>query len=105
MTYNITTIVQAIITLGVGLITAILIPYIKSKTTAEQQANLKQWVQIAVQSVEIMYTQLNGEEKLQKAVETLRSYGITLDIEKLRPMIEAAVLQLKVEGKELKRCA
>lgn len=102
MIHDITPIIQAVITLGITLITAFLVPYIKSKTTTEKQANRKEWIKIAVQSVEIMYSQLNGDEKLQKAVDTLRSYGITLDIEKLRPMIEAAVLQLKAEGKELK---
>ena len=48
MTYDITPIVQAVLTLIGVIITAVIVPWIKSKTNEQQQEEIKQWVKIAV---------------------------------------------------------
>jgi hypothetical protein len=64
MTYDITPIVQAVFALVAAIITAIVIPWIKFKTTSEQQDEIKQWVKIAVAAAEQIFVgQGRGEEK------------------------------------------
>ena len=54
--FDITTIIEAVFMLLAAIITAIVIPYIKSKTTASQQAEINAWVKIAVTAAEQIYT-------------------------------------------------
>lgn len=78
-----------------AIITCVLVPYIKSKTTAEQQKEINAWVKIAVSAAEQIYTGSGrGEEKKAYVLEWLRSHGVTVDDEKLDAMIEAAVYEL-----------
>lgn len=96
MSFDITPIVEAVVAVVCAVVTCVLIPYIKSKTTAEQQAEINAWVKIAVSAAEQIYAGSGrGEEKKAYVVEWLRSHGITLDSEKLDAMIEAAVYELK----------
>lgn len=96
MSFDITPIVEAVVAVVCAVVTCVLIPYIKSKTTAEQQAEINAWVKIAVSAAEQIYSGSGrGEEKKAYVVEWLRSHGITLDSEKLDAMIEAAVYELK----------
>ena len=52
MEYNVTTIIQAVFALIAAVITVIVIPYIKSKTTAQQQTDIEGWVRVAVSAAE-----------------------------------------------------
>ena len=89
--FDITVIIEAVFALLAAIITAIVIPYIKSKTTASQQAEINAWVKIAVTAAEQFYTGSGrGEEK--------KAYGITVDAEKLDALIEAAVYDLTNNG-------
>lgn len=55
---------QALIALAAAIVTGILIPYIKSKTNAQQQEIISQWVAIAVSAAEQIYNGPGrGEEK------------------------------------------
>ena len=45
---NITPIIETVFALIAAVITAIVIPYIRSKTTAQQQTEINAWVRIAV---------------------------------------------------------
>ena len=45
--FDITTIIEAVFALLAAIITAIVIPWIKSKTTAEQQREVNAWTRIA----------------------------------------------------------
>ena len=49
---DLTPIITAVLTLIFSLITAFLIPYIKTKVSAEQFATIKLWVQVAVAAEE-----------------------------------------------------
>jgi len=96
MTYDITPIVQAVFALVGVLITSLLIPWIKSKTTAEQQEEIKQWVKIAVAAAEQIFVgQGRGEEKKQWVLEFLAKYNLKVDMDAIDAMIEAAVWELK----------
>lgn len=96
MSFDITPIVEAVVAVVCAVVTCVLIPYIKSKTTAEQQTEINAWVKIAVSAAEQIYSGSGrGEEKKAYVVEWLRSHGVTLDTEKLDAMIEAAVYELK----------
>ena len=93
--YDITPIIEAVAALIAALITAFLVPYIKSKTTTEQQKEINAWVKIAVAAAEQIYTGSGrGEEKKAYVLEWLRAHGVTVDDEKLDAMIEAAVYEL-----------
>ena len=52
---NITTIIEAVFTLAGVVITAVVIPYIRSRTTAQQRAEINAWVRIAVSAAEQLY--------------------------------------------------
>ena len=72
-----------------------MIPYIKSKTTTEQQKEINAWVKIAVSAAEQIYVGSGrGEEKKAYVIQWLRDHGITVDESKLDALIEAAVYEL-----------
>lgn len=92
---DITTIIEAVFALAASVITAIVIPYIKSRTTAQQQAEINAWVKIAVAAAEQIYTGSGrGEEKKAYVLNWLAEHGITMDEERINALIEAAVYDL-----------
>lgn len=97
--FDITVIIEAVFALLAAVITAIVIPYIKSKTTTSQQAEINVWVKIAVTAAEQIYTGSGrGAEKKAYVLNWLREHGITVDAEKLDALIEAAVYDLTNNG-------
>lgn len=93
---DLTPIITAVLTLIFSLITAFLIPYIKTKVSAEQFATIKLWVQVAVQAAEMLYVGSGrGEEKKKYVIKFLNSKGFTLNAEEIENLIESAVLELK----------
>ena len=94
MNIDLTPIFQAIIALLAALVTYKLIPWIRSRTTAEQQALLNATVKTLVFAAEQLYGAGRGAEKLDYVVKELESRGFTAD----RAAIEAAVAeQLNLE--------
>lgn len=85
----------ALIALIGAIITYIIVPFLKSKTTKEQRDNTVFWVQIAVNAAEQIY-QGKGQGKLKKeyVLEFLNSKGIKITIEQLDILIESAVYEL-----------
>ena len=95
---DMTKIIEAIITLLVALITIFVIPYIKSKLSANELAEIIKWVKIAVQAAEMIYKESGmGKEKKKFVENFLTEHGIKVDIEQLDALIESAVLELKKE--------
>ena len=93
-----TLIIEGIITVLVGVVTAFVIPYIKAKISAEDLSEIMRWVKIAVQAAEMIYTEAGkGKEKKAYVVEFLNSLGIKYDSAKIDNLIESAVLELKKE--------
>ena len=89
MNIDLTPIFQAVIALLAALVTYKLIPWIKSKTTAEQQALLTATVRTLVYAAEQLYGAGKGTEKLDYVIKELEARGFTAD----RAAIEAAVAE------------
>lgn len=99
MNFDVTPILEAIGALLCAIVAYVLVPYIKSKTTSEQQKEINAWVRIAVSAAEQIYAGSGrGEEKKAYVLEWLRNHGVTVDDEKLDAMIEAAVYELSNTG-------
>ena len=95
MQFDITTIVEAVTALIAAIITAFVVPYIKSRTTTNQQQQINAWVRIAVTAAEQIYAGSGrGEEKKAYVIDWLRKHGVTVDESKLDALIEAAVFEL-----------
>lgn len=93
--FEITPIVEAIFALVAAVVAYILIPYIKSKTSVEQQQNINGWIKIAVAAAEQIYIgDSRGAEKKQYVLDFLETKGFKIDENSLDAMIEAAVLEL-----------
>ena len=92
---NITPIFKAVVGLLATIITFVIVPYIKSKTTAEQQKKINEWIKIAVAAAEQIYKGVGrGEEKKAYVLAYLAEHGIELDEATIDAMIEAAVYAL-----------
>ena len=93
---DITPIIEAAFMLIAAVINAVIVPYIRSKTTDTQRAELQALVRIAVTAAEQLYVGTGkGKEKKAYVLEWLNERGITVDSEKLDAMIESAVYSLK----------
>lgn len=92
---DITPIAQAFIALVITVIVIVIIPWIKSRTTTEQQTQIMSWVNIAVLAAEQLFKGIGrGEEKKQYVIDFLKSKGYYIDAEKIEAMIEAEVSKL-----------
>lgn len=86
---DITPIINAIIALLAAIVTVKVIPWIKARTTNEQQANIKAVVKTLVFAAEQLYGAGGGAEKLAWVTHELKTRGYTVD-----PVeIEAAVAE------------
>ena len=98
---DLTQVVVAILTLIVSVVSAFLIPYLKTKIGAEKLDNIRFWVNIAVEAAEQIYAGSGrGKEKKEYVLKFLQSKGFTLNAEEIENIIEAAVLNLKINKKE-----
>ena len=92
---DITTIIEAVAALVAAIITAVIVPYIKSRTTAQQQEAIDAWVRIAVTAAEQIYRGSGrGAEKKAYVLNWLAERGVTLDEDRIDALIEAAVYEL-----------
>lgn len=98
MTIDITQIVLALIGVLTTILTTVVIPYFKAKTTAEQRDNIYFWAKIAVEAAEKIYKDSGmGAAKKKYVEEFLADHGIILDPTQLDVVIESAVLQMQNE--------
>ena len=90
-------ITKCVIVLLGTIITYIVVPYIKSKTTEKQRDNIYFWVQVAVNAAEQIYAEKGmGVVKKKYVVEYLRNKNINISEEDLNILIEAAVRELNL---------
>ena len=93
---DLTPIINEVIMLITVIITAFLIPWIKSKTTESQQCSMISWARIAVAAAEQIFTgDGRGEEKKQYVMDFLKEHGFKIDETSVSNLIEAAVQELK----------
>lgn len=96
---DITAIINALVALIAAIITVFVVPYVKSKTTAQQREELVAWTKIAVSAAEQMYKgDKRGAEKKQYVLDFLAEHGFSVNEEAVNAAIEAAVKQLNSEG-------
>ena len=90
MNIDLTPILIGIIDLIAAIIAYKVIPWIKAKTTEQQQANIHAWYRIFVMAAEQIYGANHGSEKLAYVKEQLMRKGFDVDV----PTIEATVKEL-----------
>lgn len=95
MNIDLTPFFQALIGLFAALVTVYLIPWLKSRTTSEQQAQIEAAVHIAVYAAEKIYGAGHGASKYNWAVEWLKEHGFDLDTETLKGQINAAIKEME----------
>ncbi len=100
---DITPVVNAVIALAAALVTAFVIPWVKSKTTAAQREEINAWVKIAVTAAEQIYSGSGkGKEKKKYVLDFLAEKNLKIDEESVDLMIESAVKEMNAAfGKEV----
>jgi hypothetical protein len=89
---DLTTIIEALVALIAAVISVVVIPYVRSKLTAQQFAELENWVRVAVAAAEQLYKGTGrGAERKQYVLDFLNKHSISVDMERLDALIEAAV--------------
>ena len=84
------------------ILTYLIVPLIKQKTTKEQRENIYNLVKIAVKAAEQMHDAgLINIPKKEYVINFLTSKGINITIQDLDVMIEAAVQELNLAKKAL----
>lgn len=92
---DITQILLAVIALMGAVVTGVVIPWVRARTTATQRDQLSAWARIAVQAAEQIYAGAGrGEEKKAYALAWLAERGLTFDADAVDAAIEAAVYEL-----------
>lgn len=99
MNIDITPIVQAIIALVAALITAKLVPWIKARTTVEQQALLRATIKTLVFAAEQLYGAGEGEQKLDYVIKQLEDRGFTANRAEIEAVIKENLTALHAEKK------
>lgn len=93
-----TPILQALVALIATIITVFVIPYIKSKTSAQQLEKAQIWTRIAVSAAEQLFSGTAlGKQKKQYVLNFLAEHNIILDEAAVDALIESAVNALKNE--------
>lgn len=89
------TIALSALTLLGAVITGVIIPFVKSKTTSSQQQTILFWVNIAVKAAEQLYKEVGqGEVKKEYVKDFLNKFGINITDEQANVLIEACVNEL-----------
>lgn len=96
-TIDLTPIFQAVVMLLAALITHRLIPWLKARTTKQQQDNIQAAAKIAVFAAEQIFGAGQGEDKLDYALGVLERSGYHVDKTIAREAIEKAVAEMNWE--------
>ena len=99
---DITSILEAVIALAAAVVTVFLLPWLSSKTTAQEREELLNWVDIAVAAAQQLYHKCSGQQRLDYALSVLEEKGFDVDDSVVLDAVEAAVLKLH---RQLEVCA
>lgn len=96
MIIDMTQVIVALIGLIGVVLSTVVIPLLRAKTTAQKWDNAMFWVKLAVQSAEQIYNGTGmGEEKKEYVEKFLEEHNIKLDPDQIDVAIEAAVLEIQ----------
>lgn len=94
---DITPIINALITLLSVIITAVLIPLIRSRISNARCEKILTWTRIAVMAAEQIYQGSGrGAEKKNYVIEFLNKHGLTYDESAIDALIESSVKMLNI---------
>jgi len=93
-------IVSAILTIFVALITSVVIPWIRSKITAEQMELLRSYTEYAVRCAEMIYSPDEWQDKKAWVMQYItdiinQKFNLTLSYEDINTMVEGVVQEVK----------
>lgn len=91
---DLTPLIRAAITLMAALITYRLVPWIKARTTEQQQANLAALASTLVYAAEQLFGANRGAEKLAYVTDILHKRGYDVESQEVLAVVEAAVNQM-----------
>lgn len=91
---DITSILEAVIALAAAVVTVFVLPWLSSKTTAQEREDLLGWVDIAVAAAQQLYHQCSGQQRLDYALSVLEERGFNVEEGAVVDAVEAAVLKL-----------
>lgn len=95
-TIDLTPIFQALIILAAALITRYVVPWIKAKTTIDQQREIRDVVSILVFAAEKLYDGSGrGAEKLAYVKAHLEQHGYELDTDELTELVSAEIKKIE----------
>ena len=90
-------IVLGVISILGAIMTYMVVPYLKSKTSKEQRETIMFWVSVAVSAAEQIFNKRGmGEEKKKFVVDFLVEKGIKASLDELDVLIENAVKELNL---------
>ena len=90
-------IVLGVISILGAILTYMVVPYLKSKTSKEQRETIMFWVSVAVSAAEQIFNERGmGEEKKKFVVGFLVEKGIKVSLDELDVLIESAVKELNL---------
>lgn len=96
---DMTQVFLGVISLITIIITSIVVPWIKSKTTAAQQDTIRTLATVAVYAAQQLFGNGNNDEKkayaLQQVSESLKKYHINLTSDEISTYIEGALKDIK----------
>jgi len=92
---DLTPLLQAFAALVCTLLSAVIIPFIKSRIGQSRLECALAWVRIAVMAAEQLYPPGAGADKKAYALKVLNRRGFTFDEETLSALVESAVHRLR----------
>ena len=99
MSIDITQIVIALIGLMIAVITSVIVPLVKAKTSANQQVIIASIARTAVLAAQQLYAAEDGQKKKAYASEyvssLMKKHGLTLSSDEVDAAVEAAVKEIK----------
>ena len=99
MSIDITQIVIALIGLMSAVITSVIVPLVKAKTSANQQVVIAALARTAVLAAQQLYAADEGQKKKEYAqnyvAQLMKKHGVTLSSDEVGAAVEAAVKELK----------
>ena len=98
MNIDLTPIIQAVIALLAAIITTKVIPWIKAKTTNEQQTMLRATVRTLVFAAEQIYGAGNGYDKMHYVKSKLREKGFDVDVDEIEAAVSEYLNTMEVIG-------
>lgn len=98
------TIAMAIISIAGALVSAYVIPWIKTKISAQDMETIVFWVRFAVRCADQLFTPEQWEEKkqyvMQYIIDKVAELGLKLTEEDINTLVEASVNALHHGGEE-----